>query len=259
RSDRAQMQWLDKIYANEDIAAYLRNQPGFQRAEVADDAFAPNWGAFHGVEMHGGMTASATTNVLESEFFGLTGKRMYGVAYTIAKAPAPNAGSEVFAGESGYKVYRRDAFPRAWAVHELVRVPQTGEGNILVGRDPESFRRKAHMVTAPPKVEPCGAADKVELIEHLPDRLAIRAEMACDGMVVLSDTFYPGWRARVDHQPAQIYEVNGAMRGVAVTRGTHTVTMRYRPASVYMGAGLTLLGVLGALGLGLTRRTWAAR
>ena len=67
-------------------------------------------------------------------------------------------------------------------------------------------------------------------------------------LVILSDAFYPGWRARVDHRPAQIHEVNGALRGVAVPRGTHTVTMRYRPVSVYLGAALTLLGILGVLG-----------
>lgn len=250
RSDRGQMQWLDKIHGNADIAGYLRKQPGFQRAEVAQDAFAANWGAFHGVEMHGGKSASVTTNVLESEFFGLTGRRMYGVAYTIATAPQPDAGDEVFSGASGMKVYRRDAFPRAWAVHELVRVPNITEGNILVGRDPESFRRKAHIVGPPPPVQTCAAPDTVQLIEHAPDRLAIRADMACDGMVVLSDTAYPGWRARVDHRPAEIHEVNGAMRGVAVPRGTHTITMRYRPVSVYLGAALTLLGILGALGWG---------
>jgi hypothetical protein len=250
RSDRDQMQWLDKIKGNGDIAGYLRKQPGFQRAEVAQGAFAPNWGVLHGVEMHGGMGASVPVNVLESEFFGLTGRRMYGVAYTIAATPQPDAGDEVFAGASGMKVYRRDAFPRAWAVHELVRVPNTGEGNILVSQDPGSFRRKAHMEGPPPHVEPCAAPDTVQLIEHAPDRLAIRAEMACDGMVVLSDAFYPGWRARVDHRPAEIHQVNGAMRGVAVPRGTHTVTMRYRPVSVYLGAALTLLGILGALGWG---------
>jgi hypothetical protein len=250
RSDRDQMQWLDKIKGNGDIAGYLRKQPGFQRAEVAQGAFAPNWGVLHGVEMHGGMGASVPVNVLESEFFGLTGRRMYGVAYTIAATPQPDAGDEVFAGASGMKVYRRDAFPRAWAVHELVRVPNTGEGNILVSQDPGSFRRKAHMEGPPPPVEPCAAPDTVQLIEHAPDRLAIRAEMACDGMVVLSDAFYPGWRARVDHRPAEIHQVNGAMRGVAVPRGTHTVTMRYRPVSVYLGAALTLLGILGALGWG---------
>ncbi len=253
RSDRNQMQWLDKIYANADIADYLRKQPGFQRAEVAADAFKANWGAFHGVEMHGGQTASVTTNVLESEFFSLTGRRMWGVAYTIATAPQPDAGDEVFAGASGMKVYRRDAFPRAWAVHEVVRVPNNSEGNILVGQDPESFRRKAHMVEQFPPVETCAAPDNVQLIEHAPDRLAIRAEMACDGMVVLSDAFYPGWRARVDHRSVEIHQVNGAMRGVAVPRGSHTVTMRYRPVSVYLGAALTLFGILGALALAVVR------
>ena len=251
RSDRNQMQWLDKIQANGDVAEYLRKQPGFQRAEVAADAFKANWGAFHGVEMHGGQTASVTNNVLDSEFFDLNGRRMWGVAYTIATAPQPDAGNEVFAGASGMKVYRRDAFPRAWAVHQLVRVPNVPEGNLLVGQDPESFRRKAYMLGQPPSVETCAAPDTVKLIEHAADRLAIRAEMACDGMVILSDAFYPGWRARVDHRPAQIHEVNGALRGVAVPRGTHTVTMRYRPVSVSLGAALTLLGILGALGWSL--------
>jgi len=172
---------------------------------------------------------------------------MYGVAYSIAREPPPDGCDLVFSGASGMKVYRRDAFPRAWAVHELVRVPNAGEGV----RELESFRRKAHMVAPPPPVQTCAAPDTVQLIEHAPDRLAIRAEMACDGLVVLSDTFHPGWRARVDHRPAGIYEVNGAMRGVAVPQGTHTITMRYRPVSVYLGAALSLAGILGAMG-------WAA-
>jgi uncharacterized membrane protein YfhO len=93
----------------------------------------------------------------------------------------------------------------------------------------------------------------------LADRLAIRASLACAGMIVLSDTYYPGWRARVDHQPAQIYEVNGAMRGVVVPKGVHTLTMRYRPVSVYLGAALSLLGIAAALTMRvLDRRKSAA-
>jgi Bacterial membrane protein YfhO len=244
RSDRNQMQWLDKIYANTDIADYLRKQPGFQRAEVAQDAFAPNWGAWNGVEMHGGKGASALVDLLDSEFFGITGRRMFGVAYTIAKAPERDSGELVFTGASGMKVFRRDAFPRAWAVHELLQVANIGEGNIAIGRDPESFHHKAYIAGKPPRVEACAAPETVQLIEHDADRLTIRADLACDGMVVLSDAFYPGWRARVDHRPAGIFQVNGAMRGVLVPRGSHTVTMRYRPWTVYLGAALTLLGIL---------------
>jgi hypothetical protein len=255
RADRGQMQWLDQMRGNGDIAEFLRKQPGFQRAEVAQDAFAPNWGAWHRVEMFGGKGASVTVNVLDSELFSLTGHRMYGVAYTIAAGPVPNAGDEVFAGASGLKVYRRDAFPRAWAVHEVVRVPQIGAGNVLVWQDPEAFRHKAHIAGPAPAVEACSAPDRVALVEHDADRLLIRAEMGCAGMVVLSDTFYPGWRARVDHKPAAIYEVNGAMRGVVVPAGTHTVTMRYRPVSVYLGAAMTLAGILGSLGMAAAVRS----
>ena len=61
RADRNAMQWMDKIHANADIGEYLRKQPGFQRASVANDAFAENWGAWHGVEMIGGNGASVTS------------------------------------------------------------------------------------------------------------------------------------------------------------------------------------------------------
>ncbi len=187
--------------------------------------------------MHGGKGASVPVNLIDSEFFSLTGRRMYGVAYTIAKAPEKDSGEEVFRGAGGLNVYRRDTFPRAWAVHELLP-----GGNF---DDPDSFRRKAYITGAAPRVESCAAPETVQLVEHDADRLVIQADLACDGMVVLSDVFYPEKRrARVDHRPAEIFQVNGAMRGVLVPRGPHTVTMRYRPVSVYLGAFLTFLGIL---------------
>jgi uncharacterized membrane protein YfhO len=36
------------------------------------------------------------------------------------------------------------------------------------------------------------------------------------------------------------------MRGVLVPRGSHAITMRYRPASVIAGAALSICGVLSA-------------
>jgi hypothetical protein len=163
-----------------------------------------------------------TVNVLEADYFSAAGRRQWGVQYVIAKSPPADGGEEVFATSDGWKLYRRrDAAPRAWAIHNAT----------------------------------CAMPDRVELIEHDADRLAIRAEMGCDGTVILSDTLYPGWRARVDHQAAEIVPANGAMRAVAVPRGSHTVTMRYRPMSFYLGAALTLLGVGSALLIARLRLT----
>ena len=73
-------------------------------------------------------------------------------------------------------------------------------------------------------------------------------------MIVVSDTYFPGWRAYVDGAPARIYQVNGAMRGILAPAGVHSVTMRYRPMVVYEGAALTVLGILGAALLARSKR-----
>ena len=100
-----------------------------------------------------------------------------------------------------------------------------------------------------PALPVCNATDNVSIQRYTPAQLTIQAGMACDGMVVLSDTFFPGWYANVDEKPAPIYQVNGAMRGVLVPQGMHTLAMVYRPRSVYLGAALTLLGLLGAVAI----------
>jgi uncharacterized membrane protein YfhO len=73
---------------------------------------------------------------------------------------------------------------------------------------------------------------------------------------VLSDQYFPGWRATVDGAPASIVRANYAFRLVEVPRGRSVVEFRYAPASVPIGAavsGATLVGL--AVLLRRTRRT----
>jgi uncharacterized membrane protein YfhO len=58
-------------------------------------------------------------------------------------------------------------------------------------------------------------------------------------MVILSDTFFPGWLASVDGRDTPIHEAYGFLRGVVVPGGLHTLEFRYRPRSVFLGAALT--------------------
>jgi uncharacterized membrane protein YfhO len=71
--------------------------------------------------------------------------------------------------------------------------------------------------------------------------------MACKGMLVVSDNWYPGWHATVDGNSSEIWKVNTAVRGVVVGPGKHTVTMTYRPFSVYFGLFCTLVGLAVAV------------
>jgi uncharacterized membrane protein YfhO len=73
--------------------------------------------------------------------------------------------------------------------------------------------------------------------------VTIDASLNCRGMVILTDTWAPGWTASVDGEPARIEQAYGIVRGVVVDRGNHTIEMWYRPWSVVAGGAMTLLGV----------------
>ena len=247
RADSVTMKWLDQMRGSNDVAAFLKRDAPYPRANVADEAFAENWGALHGVEMMGGSLASLTSNMQYVETWTLPTRLLWGAGYTISAKPSPE-GQLVFTGASGMKVYRHGGvFPRAWAIHELVQAPTPEAGRRMIQEQLPDFRHLGYTLAAPPQLESCFATDKVVLTARSTDRVVIHANMSCGGMVVLSDVFFPGWQAEVDGHSTPIYEVNEAMRGVIVPRGDHRITMRYRPASALAGGLLTLMGLTGAV------------
>ena len=56
-------------------------------------------------------------------------------------------------------------------------------------------------------------------------------------LLVLSEIYYPGWRAAVNGQAAEIQKVNGAMRGIVVPAGASHVTLEFTPLTAYARLG----------------------
>jgi hypothetical protein len=85
------------------------------------------------------------------------------------------------------------------------------------------------------------------VIRHEPSQLEVKTESAVAGILVVSENYYPGWRAYVDGRMVKILGVNYNQRGVALPAGNHVVTFAYWPLSVLAGfviSALTLLGLL---------------
>ena len=57
---------------------------------------------------------------------------------------------------------------------------------------------------------------------------------------MLSETWYPGWWARVNGLLAPIYRVNAVLRGIVVPQGRSEVYLRYLPTGFKQGAVLSL-------------------
>ena len=65
-----------------------------------------------------------------------------------------------------------------------------------------------------------------------------------DGFLVLSETYYPGWKAYVDGKRTKVYQTDFNLRGLFVLKGTHLVEMRFEPDSFMRGAAISISSLL---------------
>ncbi len=102
---------------------------------------------------------------------------------------------------------------------------------------------------------------RVIVAEQTDDRQRFDVESACTALLVVNDSYFPGWVATLDGQPAEILRTNSLVRGIVVPAGKHEVAFEYRPASFRIGAatsGVTLVALLLVL-VGTGMRNRAAR
>lgn len=144
---------------------------------------------------------------------------------------------------SGEVVLAKPALPRARVVHAVVRAASEEEAFRLV-TDPRLQPGAAAVVEGDVAVtvEPAvpGSTEGVRIARDEPEHVEIDVDLASVGLLVLTDTYAPGWQADVDGEPAEVLLADYAFRAVPVPRGVHRVTLRYRPTSVVLGGGVTL-------------------
>jgi hypothetical protein len=95
-------------------------------------------------------------------------------------------------------------------------------------------------------------------ITHYGDEsVTVSATARRPALLVLTDSWFPGWKATVDGRDTPISRVDYLIRGVRIPAGTHTVEFSYQPASWTVGwivSLLALIGILGAAAAGWRRR-----
>ena len=83
--------------------------------------------------------------------------------------------------------------------------------------------------------------------------MVVRAAADDRALLVLADTWFPGWRAKVDGRDAPIVRTDQLLRGVVIGPGRATVEFAYAPWSWRVGWIVSLLTAL-ALAVAVWRR-----
>lgn len=146
--------------------------------------------------------------------------------------------------------------PRAFIVHRAVVAQSNDEEfRAIKSMDP---RAEVVLPKAPPLPLPGepSSGSTATIVERRSDRIELRTLSTANGLLVLSEVFYPGWKAFVDGQPVEVLRANYLLRAVPVEKGSHRVDLVYDPPSLRSGAivsGASALIALAAMLFPATR------
>ena len=167
----------------------------------------------------------------------------------------------VYRGKDGVVYGNSQALPRVFVVDRQHSVGSAGAA--LAAVTAPGFDRRGVAITESPiaglpqATSGAPARGSARLVSYKAQRVVIHVTAAQRSLVVLTDNYYPGWKATVDGHSAKIERVDYLLRGVVVGPGRHTIVYSYQPASWTIGwivSLVTALALLAALVSALVAR-----
>lgn len=154
---------------------------------------------------------------------------LLGVKYILSLTDLEDPDLEKVFEEGETKVYENlNVFPRAFFVSQLTYVDSSQEAiNFLF--DTQNDLRTTAVVEAE-EIESIATNDlgigSATIREYVANRVTLATSNDKQGFLILTDTFYPTWKATVDGKPVTIYRSDFNFRGIVVPSGSRTVEFK---------------------------------
>jgi hypothetical protein len=87
--------------------------------------------------------------------------------------------------------------------------------------------------------------EKAVIEKYSPNEIIVRVDGK--GLLVLSENYYPGWKAYIDDEEVEVLKVNSIFRAVNLVEDTKRVVFRYEPRSFKIGKVLSIIGIIFVL------------
>lgn len=138
------------------------------------------------------------------------------------------------------------SMPRAFLVPEYRVLPSTEVIDTMQGSGFQPAREAIleESPFIPEKTSNLPATGTAVVISQKTNEVIIETASDHKAILVLTDSFYPGWEAEVDGVESKILTADYVFRAVALPEGRHTVVFRFKPKSFYYGAAISVLGMV---------------
>lgn len=155
--------------------------------------------------------------------------------------------------QSGQPVFteNQDRMPRAWIVHDYKIYNSGDEVKKAMSEGGFDISKYAALEENPKFISsPEIDSPTPEIFEYSANSIKIKVNAKADGLLCLSEIYYPAWKSKIDGKSVKVLNANYALRAVPISKGEHIVEMKYDSDAFKLGMWITLVTlVISVLGL----------
>jgi hypothetical protein len=265
------------VFEHPDAVAFLKSDGSFYRVDPretgVDNVWPPDTSILYGIFDVNGDNPLVLADF--DRYWQSLGSRstppydLLNAKYLIGRKNVPLDRAKfrlAFDGDPGFSVFENTrVLPRAFIVYDVRVVPDHAAALAAIHTPDFDPVRMVVLETAdrrPPTTEILRSAQNdsaavssqpsvVEIVGYGPNEILLDVNTPSAGVLVLSEAYYPGWRAWEDNREVEVMRANYLFRAVELPAGTHRVRLLYDPAWFKIGVGLfavTMLALIGWFG-----------
>lgn len=202
------------------------------------------WQGYHGMQMAAPLRLQQALQERQLDWLALGNVRYV----VLARAQALPPDWKPVPGQAGPLLYENPgAWPRARLLGQARGVDSDAQALELLR---QGAPLEPALVRGAPDLPQGPLQGWARFVRRAPHRLELSVQASRPALLLLSQTWYPAWRARVDGRDAPLLSAyGGALSAVAVPAGGHRVELWYEPTALRRGLALAALGALALAGL----------
>jgi hypothetical protein len=254
-----------QYYRRDPVIDFLRSHDGVFRVDFREEKYPRNVGQVHRLETVHGYSASRLQRfhdfVSADYSAGSRIADLLNVRFVVSSEALSL--TRVFEWQ-GVKVYENaDLLPRVWRVQGVT--PSRGFEETLSLLRGETFDPRESVIIEPDFLDPVAATGRQaeagarrmaepEFTRTGPNSFTVSSPAAGPGWVVISQNWFPGWRATVNGTERPVIRVDGALMAVEIA-GPSRIDFAYRPRWWAWSLALALAAALSLV----IAAVWARR
>jgi len=144
-----------------------------------------------------------------------------------------------------------DVYPRAFFVNNFKTVEKDTAQEYLL-KNPD-FNLRQNVILEEKlsnesinklKLSKDNKINNANIISYEANNVLIKTSNSDASILILTDVYYPGWKAFIDGTETKIYRADGLVKAIFVPEGEHTIEFVYLPESYNTGITISIITVL---------------